>query len=104
VWRPDYPMDSFLYSQLLVYRVVGKEYPFPFESSPEAVLEARRLTQEVLPAAGRFAIYGPERSVLDWREWFRAQPELAAWRCRRIGSFGDVEAVVFEKPRLAAGR
>jgi hypothetical protein len=104
VWRTDYPMDSFLYSQLLVYRVAGREYPFPFESSPEAVLEARKLTQEVLPAAGRFAIYGPERSVLDWREWFRAQPELAAWRYRRLGSFGDVEAVVFEKPRVAAGR
>jgi len=104
VWRPDYPMDSFLYSQLLVYRVAGKEYPFPFESSPEAEMEARKLTQEVLPAAGRFAIYGPERSVLDWREWFRAQPELAAWRNRRLGSFGDVEAVVFEKPLPAARR
>jgi len=58
----------------------------------------------VLPAAGRFAIYGPERSVLHWREWFRAQPEMAAWRDRQLGSFGDVVAVVFEKPRVAAGR
>jgi hypothetical protein len=103
VWRPDYPLNSFLYSQLLVYRLAGKEYPFPFESSPEAEQEARQLTQGALAATGRFAIYGPERSVLVWRDWFRAQPELAAWRNRRLGSFGDVEAVVFEKPGLAAG-
>src|SRR5580658_2702790 len=56
VWRPDYPTDSFLYSHLLPYRVAGKEYPFPFERSVEAELEARQLTQEILPAAGRFAI------------------------------------------------
>ena len=104
VWRPDYPTDSFLYSHLLPYRVAGKEYPFPFERSVEAELEARQLTQEILPAAGRFAIYGPEKSVLHWRDWFRAQPELAAWRNRRLGSFGDVEAIVFENPKLAAGR
>jgi hypothetical protein len=104
VWRPDYPTESFLYSQLLVYRVAGKEYPFPFEGSPEAQLEARKLTQEVLPAAGRFAIYGPDMSVRYWRDWFGAQPELAAWRRRRIGSFGDVDAIVFESPGIAAGR
>jgi hypothetical protein len=109
VWRPDYPLDSFLYSHLLPYRVTGKEYPFPFESSPEAEREARQLTQEVLPSAGRFAIYGPEKSVLHWRDWFQAQPELAAWRNRRLGSFGDVEAILFERPlfeksKLAAGR
>ena len=104
VWRPDYPLNSFLYSQLLVYRVEGKEYPFPFESSPEAEQEARQLTQQVLPGAGRFAIYGPAKSVLHWRDWFKAQPELAAWRNRPLGTFGDVEAIVFEKPRLAAGR
>ncbi len=98
VWRPDYPIDSFLYSQLLIYRVNGKEYPFPFESSPGAELEARKLTQEVLPATGRFAIYGPEKSALRWRDWFQAQPELSTWRNRRLGSFGDVEAIVFEKP------
>src|SRR5580658_5358393 len=103
VWRPDYPTDSFLYSHLLPYRVTGREYPFPFESSPEAELEAHKLTRETLPAAGRFAIYGPEKSALHWRDWFQAQPELAAWRNRRLGSFGDVEAIVFEKPRLAAG-
>ena len=103
VWRPDYPIESFLYSQLLVYRLTGREYPFPFENAPEAEPEARQLMHDVLPAAGRFAIYGSEVGVHHWRDWFLAQPELAAWRYRRLGSFGDVEAVVFEKPRLAAG-
>jgi hypothetical protein len=104
VWRPDYPLDSFLYSHLLVYHVAGKEYPFPFESSPEAEHEARQLTQTVLPDAGRFAIYGPAKSVLLWRDWFNAQPELASWRHRPLGTFGDVEAIVFERARVAASR
>jgi hypothetical protein len=104
VWGPDYPLDSFLYSHLLFYQVAGKEYPFPFESSPEAEQEARKLTQDVLPAAGRFAIYGPAKSVLIWRDWFNAQPELSTWRHRALGTFGDVEAIVFEKTRVAALR
>jgi hypothetical protein len=104
VWRPDYPLNSFLYSHLLFYKVVGQEYPFPYESSPEAELEARKLTQEVLPGAGRFAIYGPAKSVLLWRDWFNAQPELSTWRHRTLGTFGDVEAIVFEKTRVTASR
>jgi mannosyltransferase len=104
VWRADYPLDSFLYSHLLYYKVVGKEYPFPYESSPEAEREARELTQGALITAGRFALYGPARSVLHWRDWFSAQPELAAWRSHSLGAFGDVEALVFENTRLAAPR
>ena len=103
VWRPDYPLNSFLYSQLLVYRVDGQKYPFPFESSREAEVEARRLSEGPLESSGRFALYGPAASVTRWRDWFEAQPEFADWSNRRLGSFGDVEAVMFTaNPRQSA--
>ena len=40
VWRPGYPLTSFLYCHLLVYPVSGDISPFPFETSPEAEAEA----------------------------------------------------------------
>jgi hypothetical protein len=94
VWRPDYPIDSFLYSELLVYRIVGRLYPFPFDDSPEAEENARALAGP-LRAAGRFAIYGPAGGVSLWRKWFAGQAEFAGWRHRELGRFGDVQVVVF---------
>jgi hypothetical protein len=32
-----------------------------------------------------------------WRGWFSARPELAGWRIRSLGPFGDVAVMVFEK-------
>jgi mannosyltransferase len=103
VWRPDYPISSFLYSHLLVYRLKGKAIPFPFETSPEAEQFAARLSTGVLAGTSKFAVYGGDRSAFFWREWFSARPELAGWRIRRLGPFGDVEAFVFERdaPRAA---
>lgn len=74
VWRPDYPTSSFLYSQLLVYPINGKVYPFPYESSPEAREFAEELSRVTLAASGRFVIYGQDPSVRFWQEWFGARP------------------------------
>jgi mannosyltransferase len=98
VWRPDYPISSFLYSHLLVYRLDGRPLPFPFETSRETERYAATLAAQVLSRGGRFAIYGGDREVKFWQQWFAARPELTAWRSRRLGPFADVEAVLFENP------
>ena len=98
VWRPDYPIDSFLYSNLLVYPVPGKLYPFPYERSAEAERDAQQLWRDSLSSAPAFALFGIDRAVASWRDWFRARPETAGWRDRRLGGFGDVSVVVFESP------
>jgi mannosyltransferase len=97
VWRPDYRLPGFLYAQLPVYPIRGKAYPFPFESSPEAKQYAASLSHDALLASGRFILYGGDRNVQFWRDWFAAQPEFANWRNHRAGPFGDVDVVVFEK-------
>lgn len=99
VWRPDYPMTSFLYSHLLVYGIPGKKYPFPFESSPEAEQFAAQLSQQTLAASQHFVIYGGDQVVRFWSNWFSARPELAAWNISQLGPYGDVSVIVFSKPK-----
>jgi hypothetical protein len=96
-WRPDYPMDGFLYSNLTVYRTAGRVYPFPFVTSPAVEEYAQSLSVGTLAAAGRFAIYGGDHNVEFWRRWFAARPELQDWQNRRLGLFGDVEVAVFSR-------
>jgi Dolichyl-phosphate-mannose-protein mannosyltransferase len=98
VWRPDYPIDSFLYSNLLVYRVPGKIYPFPFERSPEAERDAQQLWQDTLSLAPAFVLYGIGPAVISWRDWFHARAQTAGWRESEIGPFGDVWIVRFDPP------
>jgi hypothetical protein len=98
VWRPDYPIDSFLYSNLLVYPVPGKLYPFPYERSPEAERDAAQLWTDTLASSPAFALFGIDSAVAPWRDWFHARPESAAWRDRKLGGFGDISVVVFERP------
>jgi len=88
---------GFLYCHLLVYPVGGKPYLFPFERSPDADAYAAELASSSLPSAGRFLIYRGDRNVWTWQNWFSKRDELAGWRSRRLGPFGDVEIVVFEK-------
>ncbi len=104
VWQPGYRLPGFLYSHLSVYPVRGDTYLFPFEIAPEAERFATTLAQNVLPASGHFVIYGGDHNVLLWRDWFARRQELAGWTNRRLGPFGDVEAVVFEKPSLETAR
>jgi hypothetical protein len=101
-WRPDYPLPGFLYSHLPVYPFRGKPYLLPFQDSPEADRFAAKLSKETLSVSRRFAIYGGDVNVLFWRDWFAVRPELAGWESRRLGPFGDVEVVVFEKPGAEA--
>lgn len=98
VWRPDYPVSSFLYSHLQVYRLQGRAYPFPYETSPQAEHFAAALSAQTLAPSGRFLIYGSAYASGFWRKWFAARPELAGWRSSRLGPFGDVDIVVFENP------
>jgi hypothetical protein len=37
-------------------------------------------------------------NVEKWQKFFSARPELGGWRVKKLGSFGDVAAVVFENP------
>jgi len=96
VWRPDYPIDSFLYSHLLVYPVPGRLYPFPYERSSEAERDAQQLWRATLASAPAFVLFGQAPAVMSWRDWFRSRSETAGWRDRQLGSFGDVAIVFFE--------
>jgi len=101
-WQPDYPRETFLYSDLNVYPIAGRAYTFPFVPSPYVtppVVEeyAQRLSLDTLVPGGRFAIYGQDRGVDFWRGWFTARPELHGWQSKELGAFGDVEVVVFSR-------
>jgi hypothetical protein len=98
IWHPGYPLASFLYSNLLVYRLRGRELPFPYETSPDAESYAAALAGAYLLPARRFFLYGGRGTVEFWQNWFRARPELARWRERSLGNFGDVAAVELEAP------
>jgi hypothetical protein len=102
VWNPDYALPGFLYSYLPVYKISGRPYLLPFESSPEAETYAAQLAQGPLSTAPRFLIYGGDRNVWRWRKWFEARPELHGWSSRLLGPFGDVEVALFENPATAA--
>jgi hypothetical protein len=101
-WRPDYPLPGFLYSHLATYSTDGHVLLFPFQASFEAEDYAISLVKGPLPSSGRFAIYGGDRNVHSWRDWFLARPELAGWRARPLGKFGDVDAVLLESPEKSA--
>ena len=101
-WRPDYPLPGFLYAHLLTYRIPGRIYPFPYETSPEAEIYAAEISRGSLTASDRFALYGPACSIHFRSNWLAARPELAGWRIRRLGPFGDVDVVLFEKAPAAA--
>lgn len=98
-WTPDYKMPGFLYAHLLVYPVRGNVVLFPFATSPEAEDYAAALAQGAIPSAGRFVIYGGNGQAHFWRDWFEKRPELAGWSHRSLGSFRDVDAVVFQRKR-----
>jgi hypothetical protein len=97
VWRPDYPLPSFLYCHLLTYPAGGTPYLLPFEKSPEAEDYAATLAEHALAASEKFYIYGGDINVRKWQLWFSTRQELAGWRSRRLGPFGDVDVAIFEK-------
>lgn len=99
VWQPSYPLPSFLYCHLLTYPVGGTPYLLPFTTSPEAEQYAAAIAAGALASSGRFVIYGGDRNVERWRDFFSRRPELADWDIKKFNGFGDVEVVVFENPR-----
>jgi hypothetical protein len=101
-WRPDYQVPGFLYAYLPVYRLAGKPYLFPFEHSFEAEHYAGELSSRTLAVSPRFLIYGGDRNVHFWRDWFAARPEFNTWPNRLLGPFGDVEVALFENPKFTS--
>lgn len=99
VWRPGYPLPSVLYAHLVAYPVRGRVIPFPFETPPVAERFAATLSQSVLPSSGRFFVYGHRANACFWENWFERRPELAGWTGRRLGPFGDVVVVEFDRPK-----
>ncbi len=99
VWQPAYALPGFLYCHLPVYPFRGKPYLLPFDDSPEAERYVTSLAEGVIPASGRFLIYGGSGSVRYWRNWFSVRPEFSDWRRERLGPFGNVVVELFERPR-----
>jgi hypothetical protein len=104
VWTPYYPLPGFLYSHLIGYPIPGRIYPFPFEMSAEAIQDANGMLKQEIPAAHRFVLYGGDQAVRNLWTWFSARPELSSWRSRRLGQFGDVDAIVFEASDVATAK
>ena len=96
-WRPDYPLPGFLYSYLPVYRLEGRPYLLPFQRSPESELYATQLAS-LFSGYPRFIIYGGDRNVFAWRNFFASRPELHGWGNRTSRRFGDVAVTIFENP------
>ncbi len=97
-WTPNRQTLDFLSCHLLRYRPPGRLILLPFKSSPEAEAFARRLLYSSIRPAGRVFLYGADMNVPFWRDWLLKQPELAGWRGRSLGEFGDVDAVLVEAP------
>ncbi len=57
-----------------------------------------RWPKSTLPASGRFFVYGHRTNAYFWENWYRRRPELAGWTSRRLGPFGEVVAVEFDRP------
>lgn len=100
VWRPDYPLPGFLYSYLPVYKISGKPYLLPFRRSPESERYAAELAS-ILQTSPRFVIYGGDKNVYTWRNFFASRPELHGWGNRTSRRFGDVGVAIFENPAFA---
>jgi len=99
-WTQQYPLPGFLYAHLDGYPIQGRAFLLPFDSpvdSPDGVRYAEGLLAGgQLLATGKWAIYGPERHVRDWRKWFARQPGLAGWR-NTLQEFGDVYVAEFRR-------
>jgi hypothetical protein len=92
LWRPDYHLPGFLYSHLDVYPIGGRPVLLPYPVIPIY----RDSPLRFLPS-DRFLIYGWKPQVQFWWGWL-ARAGYADWNVRRLGSFADVDALLFERP------
>ena len=97
VWHPNFPMPGFLSSHILTYPIDGRAILFPFETSPEAEAFADQLARGPITQAGRVIIVGGDANAHLWQSWFSKQAALNHWNAKRLGPFGDVDAVVLER-------
>ena len=96
-WDPGYRLPGFLYAHLAVYPLAGRVVLFPFDDSPTAEAYGAQITQGTLAPAGRFVIYGGAGQAWLWWQRLALRPELAGWKSRRLGDFGDVTVVEFTR-------
>ena len=99
VWRTDYPIDSFLYSHLLVYGVPGAIYPFPFERSPEAERQVEPLWRKTFAAAPSLILFGGAGQAWPVGATGSACVLKRSAGDHVLGVFGDVWVVEFDAPR-----
>ena len=97
-WTPGYVLPGFLYAHLYAYPVTGRLFLLPFSVSPEAAGFMAESACNTLLAERHFVLYGGSGVVRSWTDWLRARPDFAPWHSRKLGRFGDVEAVLFEAP------
>jgi len=102
VWTPAYALPGFLYAHLAAYPVRGATILLPARRSPEGEQYGRTMMQKRISPSGRFVVYGGVYGVNLWLAWLSQQPELSGWSERPVGSFGDVEVVLFERGTLRA--
>jgi hypothetical protein len=94
VWKPDYPVVSFLYSHLEFYTIRGHLKLLPFQPAPESERYLDALLRSDLLPAGRFVEYGSTRKVEALDRWVSRQPELAGWR-RESREFDNLSVVIY---------
>lgn len=94
-----YRLSSTLALGLALYPVRGRVYPFPYRPSPGAESFAAALAQSALRTSNRFVVYGHRSDAHFWENWFRRRPDLAGWSDRRLGPFGEVVVVEFDRPK-----
>ncbi|MDE3197358.1 MAG: glycosyltransferase family 39 protein [Acidobacteriota bacterium] len=95
VWKPGYPIQSFLYSQLSYYPLRGNLRPFPFERSELSDLYSTKLLASELVPARRFLIYGSLGGADYVARYLGSRPELQGWSSQ-VRAFGDVMIVEFD--------
>jgi len=96
VWTPAYVLPGFLYAHLDAYPVRGALFLLPTRLEPVGTRYAQTVIRDHAAPARRFVVYGGIYDVNLWTPWFAAQPELAGWKHRAVGSFGDVWVMLFE--------
>jgi hypothetical protein len=100
LWTPNYPFPGFLYSHLQYYTLRGKLLLFPFASSPESERYLESLVGTKLVPAGRFVMYGSERSLHPLDRRLAGRREFAGWH-RVSKRFDEISVTVYRAPLIS---
>ena len=102
VWRPNYPLPGFLYSNLTYYPVRGNLKLFPFVWSADAEKYADRMVTSELVPAGKFVLYGSAMGSGYLMKYFSTRAELLRWRVQ-TQRFGNILIARFESESSPRG-